>query len=51
VRKRLGIYHEQTKPLVNYYTELAGTGSCAYHKLDGTQAVEAVNHQLATLLG
>jgi adenylate kinase len=51
VRKRLGIYHEQTKPLVNYYTELAGTGSCAYHKLDGTQAVEAVNHKLATLLG
>jgi adenylate kinase len=51
VRKRLGIYHEQTKPLVNYYTVLAGTGSCAYHKLDGTQAVEAVNHQLATLLG
>lgn len=50
VRKRLGIYHEQTKPLVDYYTELAGTGDCAYHKLDGTQAVEAVSHQLATLL-
>ena len=50
VRKRLGIYHEQTKPLVNYYTELAGEGLCAYHKIDGTQAVEAVNNQLATLL-
>jgi adenylate kinase len=51
VRKRLGIYHEQTKPLVDYYTELAGIGDCAYHKLDGTQAVEAVSEQLATLLG
>ncbi|WP_299073968.1 adenylate kinase [uncultured Paraglaciecola sp.] len=51
VRKRLGIYHEQTKPLVDYYTELANSGNCAYHKLDGTQAVEAVNTQLATLLG
>jgi len=51
VRKRLGIYHEQTKPLVDYYTELAAVGGCAYHKLDGTQAVEAVRGQLATLLG
>jgi adenylate kinase len=51
VRKRLGIYHEQTKPLVEYYTALAGTGGCAYHKFDGTQAVEAVSAQLATLLG
>ncbi len=50
VRKRLGIYHNQTKPLVDYYTELASTGDCAYHKLDGSQAVEAVSHQLATLL-
>ena len=51
VRKRLGIYHEQTKPLVDYYSELAGKGECAYHKLDGTQAVETVNTQLASLLG
>ena len=50
VRKRLGIYHQQTKPLVNYYIELAGDGECAYHKLDGTQTVEAVSSQLATLL-
>lgn len=50
VRKRLGIYHEQTKPLVEYYTGLADAGECAYHKFDGTQAVEAVSKQLATLL-
>jgi adenylate kinase len=51
VRKRLGIYHEQTKPLVDYYTDLADAGGCSYNKLDGTQPVEAVNTQLATLLG
>jgi adenylate kinase len=51
VRKRLGIYHEQTKPLVAYYTDLANAGGCAYHKLDGTKAVEVVSNQLATLLG
>lgn len=51
VRKRLAIYHEQTKPLVNYYTQLAAAGDCAYHKLDGTQPVEEVSSQLASLLG
>jgi len=51
VRKRLGIYHEQTKPLIAYYSTEAAAGQCAYHKLDGTQAVETVSQQLATLLG
>lgn len=50
VRKRLGIYHDQTKPLVDYYTKEASAGNCAYHKLDGTQAVEAVSSQLSELL-
>lgn len=51
VRKRLGVYHEQTKPLVDYYKALAGAGECAYHKFDGTQPVEVVSHQLSKLLG
>ena len=51
VRKRLSIYHQQTKPLVAYYTDLAAAGDCEYNKFDGTQAVEAVSKQLATLLG
>ncbi len=50
VRKRLGIYHEQTKPLISYYTQLAASGDCAYHKIDGTQAVQLVGNQLETLL-
>ncbi|TMP70507.1 adenylate kinase [Pseudoalteromonas sp. S1609] len=51
VRKRLGIYHEQTMPLVDYYQAEAKSGNTQYHKLDGTQAVEAVSKQLAELLG
>ena len=50
VRKRLGIYHEQTKPLIAYYSKAAAAGSCEYHKLDGTQPVEQVSQQLAELL-
>lgn len=50
VRKRLGIYHEQTKPLVDYYQAEAKDSRCAYHKLDGTQAVETVSGQLEALL-
>lgn len=51
VRKRLGIYHDQTKPLVSYYQAEADAGNTQYHKLDGTQAVDAVSAQLAELLG
>ncbi|EWH09685.1 adenylate kinase [Catenovulum agarivorans DS-2] len=50
VKKRLDIYHEQTEPLVAYYQKLAGEGKTKYHKLDGTQAVEAVSAQLKELL-
>ncbi|MEP0356257.1 MAG: adenylate kinase [Paraglaciecola sp.] len=50
VRKRLGIYHEQTKPLVDYYTSEADSGNCEYHKLDGTAPVDNVSAELATLL-
>lgn len=51
VRNRLGIYHEQTKPLVDYYVDAADKGLCAYHKIDGTQSVDVVSQQLAELLG
>ncbi|MBU2979811.1 adenylate kinase [Alteromonas sp. C1M14] len=51
VRKRLGVYHEQTKPLVDYYSAEAKQGNCEYHKLDGTKPVEDVSKELAELLG
>ena len=51
VRDRLGIYHTQTKPLVDYYQAEAAAGHCGYHKFDGTQPVDNVSAQLAELLG
>lgn len=43
VRKRLGIYHEQTKPLVSYYQAEASAKACSYLTIDGTQPVEQVS--------
>jgi adenylate kinase len=43
VRKRLGIYHEQTKPLVEYYQAEANAGACVYLTIDGTQPVDQVS--------
>ncbi|MBY6186704.1 adenylate kinase [Marinobacter hydrocarbonoclasticus] len=51
VRKRLAVYHEQTKPLVDYYSSAAERGANQYHKLDGTQAVDVVSGQIGKLLG
>ncbi|WP_371185478.1 adenylate kinase [Thalassotalea maritima] len=50
VRKRLGIYHEQTKPLVDYYQAEAAAGNCKYITIDGTQPVEKVSAELAEQL-
>lgn len=51
VRKRLGIYHDQTKPLIDYYQSMAKSNDTQYHKIDGMQAVEIISYQLADLLG
>ncbi|WP_028117545.1 adenylate kinase [Ferrimonas senticii] len=51
VRKRLAVYHDQTAPLIQYYTEAAAAGRNQYHKMDGTQQVAAVSAQIGTLLG
>ncbi len=50
VRKRLNIYHDQTKPLVSYYQNEAKANNCSYLTIDGTQAVEAVSTLLAEKL-
>ncbi len=50
VRKRLDIYHEQTKPLVDFYQSEAKANHCQYLTIDGTQAVEAVNAILSKQL-
>ena len=50
VRKRLDIYHEQTKPLVDYYGKMAAEGNTKYSKFDGTQSVADVTAQIVAAL-
>lgn len=51
VRKRLVEYHQQTAPLIGYYSAEAANGKTKYVKLDGTQSVAAVRAELETILG
>lgn len=53
VRKRLQVYHEQTKPLIKYYTDWAAT--CApdaprYLEVDGHASVEEVRAAIFAIL-
>jgi adenylate kinase len=45
VRKRLEVYHEQTRPLVDYYSKWAATGDAQaprYARIDGTGGVDEI---------
>lgn len=46
VQKRLGVYHEQTQPLIDYYTKKGILKS-----VDGTQDMEAVFQSIVSILG
>ncbi|MDT0594770.1 adenylate kinase [Glaciecola petra] len=50
VRKRLGVYHEQTKPLIDFYQSAAKQGLCDYLSVDGTQAVADIAAELSSKL-
>ncbi|MBF4435756.1 adenylate kinase [Vibrio anguillarum] len=43
VRARLGVYHEQTAPLITYYGKEAQMGNTKYLKFDGTKPVAQVS--------
>ena len=54
VRKRLGVYHQQTEPLVQYYSKWAGSGdrkAPRYHRIDGMGSVEQVRDRIFAALG
>jgi adenylate kinase len=54
VRKRLGIYHRQTEPLVEYYSRWAAQGdrhAPRYHRIDGLGTVEEVRDRVFAALG
>lgn len=50
VRKRLSVYHEQTKPLVGYYQEMAAQGSVRFASMNGIGNVESITERLLGLL-
>jgi adenylate kinase len=54
VRKRLAVYHAQTRPLVEYYSAWAATGDGAAPKvrrIDGTGSVDEIAARAVAALG
>ena len=54
VKKRLAVYHQQTEPLVSYYTRWAAAGdgrAPKYHRIDGLGKVEEVRDRIFAALG
>jgi len=52
VRKRLSVYHEQTSPLVNFYTEMEkSSGSVKFIKVDGTASIDEIVMNIKQNLG
>ncbi len=54
VRKRLEIYHSQTKPLVEFYSAWADDGSAGspkYIKVEGVGSVDSIKQQVMARLG
>ena len=51
VKDRLDVYHKQTAPLINYYTEVAAKNpALKYIKVDGTLPIEAVETAILSAL-
>lgn len=46
VRKRLDVYHEQTRPLIDFYQEMKGEEVPRYHRVDGVGSVEDIRNAL-----
>lgn len=54
VRKRLDVYHQQTEPLIDYYSKWADSGensAPAYHKIAGIGSVDEIRDKIFAALG
>jgi adenylate kinase len=54
VRARLKVYHDQTEPLVEFYSRWAdagGEGAPRYHKIDGVGGVDQIRDAIFSALG
>jgi len=53
VKKRLEVYHDQTEPLIGYYTKWADSGEAGspkYHKIAGIGGVEEIRDSIFNAL-
>lgn len=50
VRKRLNVYHEQTKPLVSYYSDAEKEGWVKFASISGTGAVNEITEKVFSIL-
>ena len=48
VLKRLSVYHEQTKPLTDFYASLSNDGSLKFFKVDGSKKVDEVFNSISS---
>ena len=51
VRKRLAVYHQQTRPLVDFYQQRATAGVCRFHSISGIGELEEVKRSILNVLG
>ncbi len=51
VRNRLAVYHEQTAPLVSFYTSMSGPAAPQYHRIAGVGSVEDIKAAILSALG
>ena len=51
VRKRLDVYHDQTKPLVAFYQSLERENGPAYRRVEGVGSVEEITQKVYKALG
>ena len=50
VRSRLKVYHEQTEPLVKFYSDLAQKGDTKYLKVDADRPVDVIADEICKAL-
>lgn len=50
VRNRLNVYHEQTKPLVDFYSNLGGDDTPRYSRVEGVGSVEEITAKVLAAL-
>jgi adenylate kinase len=50
VRKRLGVYHEQTAPLVGFYQSMSGEYAPRYHRVEGVGKLDDIKQRITEAL-